>query len=130
MEKLERTIKVKNSFVGFHRYEQAPEDVQFLRNWHRHNFIVYTTISVNNDDRDIEFFELQNEVNHFVRLDYDLRNCREAEKWLGDIVIDSCESLAESIVDYFQFNYPERSYISVEVSEDGECSATVSWRKD
>ena len=59
-------ITVKNDFVGYHRYANAPEDVAFLRAWHRHHFIVKTSIPVNHNEREFEFFELQNKIKGYV----------------------------------------------------------------
>ena len=49
-------IIVKTSFRGFHQYKDAPDQVAFLKNLHRHDFIVEAKIEVKHDDRELEFF--------------------------------------------------------------------------
>ena len=63
---LNKRIIVTNSFKGCHKYADAPDCVAFLRNVHRHVFNVKTTIEVTHNNRDIEFFMLQDEIERFV----------------------------------------------------------------
>lgn len=101
-------IKVVNQFVDYHYWEDAPEKVSFLRNIHRHVFHVITKIAVTTNDREIEYFLLQEEI----------------EKYIEEVVIPmdsrkSCELMALSILSYLKLQYPGRK-IEVEVNEDGE----------
>ena len=123
-----RTIKVKNSFVGYHRYVDAPEDVKFLKDWHRHNFIVTTSISVDHNNRDIEFFELQQIVEKFVKDTYSSDKTKDTAGYVRGITIESCEQLAEDVCRYLSDLFESKRDISVEVSEDGECSWVVELR--
>ena len=116
-----KKITVVNDFIGYHRYANAPEDVAFLRAWHRHHFIVKTSVNVNHNERDIEFFELQNMIKEFVLGNFN----KPQEEYLDGIWIESCENLAEAIVDYLSLEL-NRSFIEVSVGEDGESEATVT----
>lgn len=109
-------IKVKNSFVGFHQYVDAPEEVSFLRQLHRHTFIVRSTVEVFHDNRELEFYLLQEDIEWFIVSKYKEGNY---------IHIDSCEMFAEDILNFLANKYPNRS-ITVEVSEDDENSSIVS----
>lgn len=107
-------IEVKNQFIDFHRWENALEEVAFLRNLHRHVFYVTTTISVKEDDREIEFFVLQKKVQEIIK----------------DILIPmpetkSCEQMAKTLIRHLDAKYPNRM-ITVKVSEDNENSAIVN----
>ena len=42
-------VVVKTEFEGFHSWEDAPDEVSFLRNLHRHIFHVTAKWKVNHD---------------------------------------------------------------------------------
>lgn len=109
-----RSIWVTFDREGFHRYPDAPEPVAYLRDTHRHLFKFRVGISVKHNDRDIEF--------HMFR------------KWLLSLYcadtlhvdFKSCEMLAQDLLHAISAQYPNRD-ITVDVSEDGECGATLSY---
>lgn len=109
-----RSIFVQFRKEGIHRYPDAPEGVEFLRNPHRHIFHFKATVSVEHNDRDIEFILFKREL----ELLYDV----------GAMQVDykSCEMLAEELINYIVGAYPNRT-VSVEVSEDGENGATLTY---
>lgn len=117
---MNRKVIVTNNFRGYHKYAEAPNDVAFLREMHRHVFNVKTTIEVFHNERDIEFFQLQSHIEHFVRCRYEHR-CGD---FIEGIYINSCESLAESIMNNLHDVYPGRR-VRVEVWEDNENGAIV-----
>ena len=107
------SVWVTTSFVGFHYWEQAPEEVAFLRNVHRHVFHVKATVDVSHSDRDVEFFILKRNLNIYC------------QKFEGTTFTYSCEQLAAFLGDWLQAdNFVVRS---VEVSEDGENGARVDY---
>ena len=107
-------IKIKTEFEGFHKYENAPEEVKFLRNLHRHIFKVEVKIEVRENDRELEFFIVKRNLNRLIE-----QYKRESEE------TDSCEMVAEYILDYLEATYRARR-IQVEVSEDGENSGIIN----
>ena len=107
-----RTIFVQFTKEGIHRYPDAPEDVSFLRNPHRHIFHFRVDIDVFHNDRDIEFILFKRELESL----YSAQTLQVDYK--------SCEMLAEDLIDYISKKYPGRK-ISVQVSEDGENGATL-----
>lgn len=113
-----RKIWVTFQKYGIHNYPSAPEDVSYLRHPHRHLFKFKVTISVEHDDREIEFHQL---LNYCLSL-YNENILVCAYK--------SCEMLAEellkSLVVKYETDALSRSY-EVEVSEDGECGAIVTY---
>lgn len=103
--------------VGFHRYPDAPNDVAYLRDVHRHVFKFKVMITVWHDDREIEFHMLKTWL---VSL-YD-------EKVMN-VDYKSCEMLAKELLNKITDKYDcSARIVSVDVSEDGECGATVSSR--
>lgn len=109
-----RTIFVTFQKEGIHRYPDAPDGVEFLKNPHRHIFHFRVDVDVFHNDRDIEFILFKREL--------------EALYSEATLQVDykSCEMLAEDLIDYISKKYPGRK-ITVEVSEDGENGATLSY---
>jgi hypothetical protein len=117
MNLTKRNIWVTFQREGIHKFPAALEDprfatgdeydVSFLGYPHRHIFHFRVDISVEHNDREIEFIQFK----------------RWLENLYGDGVIQldykSCEMIAEELVQTINDRYPGR-YISVSVSEDGE----------
>ena len=117
---MKRWVIVTNNFRGYHKYDEAPQNVSFLRNTHRHVFNVRTTIEVFHNERDIEFFQLQNDIENYVKFYFN----KSWDTYIEGIYINSCEALAEAILEHLHENYPNRS-VRVEVWEDNENGAIV-----
>jgi len=109
-----RTIFVQFTKEGIHCYPDAPGGVEFLRNPHRHIFHFKATVSVQHNDRDIEFILFKRELEGLYNY--------------GVMEIDhkSCEMLAEELINYIVKGYPGRQ-VAVEVSEDGENGAILEY---
>lgn len=108
-------ITVKNSFVGVHCYPNAPEEVCYLKYPHRHNFNIESTIEVFHNDRELEFYVVQDSIDRF------LKNIRFTES-------TSCEQIAEKVMNFLIDTYcNDKVYrdISVSVGEDGQNYCTV-----
>ena len=90
-----------------HKYPQAPEEVSFLRNEHRHMFHFKIYIQVNTDDRDIEFIIFKRFIETILS---------EMNKNLD---VKSCEMISNYLHEEIITLYPNR-HIKIEVSEDGE----------
>lgn len=112
---------------GIHKYPAAltdPKlktgdeyDVSFLGYPHRHVFHFKVAIEVFHDDRDIEFIQFK--------------------RWLenlygkGTLELDykSCEMMATDLYKQINTRYPNRE-VTIDVSEDGENGATITWIAD
>jgi hypothetical protein len=108
--KYRSAIWITTQFEGFHAWTGCPfEDVDFLRDRHRHIFHVKLTVPVTHSDRDVEFIRFKREVNEFLK-----------QKWPdGELGCMSCEMIGSVLLDHF-------TNASVcEVSEDGENGAIV-----
>lgn len=112
-EKGHSKIYVTTQFEGYHKWDNAPDCVVFLRNWHRHIFHVKVTLPVNHNDREIEFFMLKAEVNEIIATHITKSDT------------GSCEQIGEIISEkLFQLYNRE---ITVEVSEDKENGAITTY---
>jgi len=109
-----KTIFVKTQFEGIHSYPDAPEEVLFLRNEHRHMFHVRLEIEVMHDDRELEFIMVKR------ALDAHLAKSVGTPTW-------SCEMIGEAILDWATEHYCNECsrFMVVSVSEDGENGARV-----
>ena len=114
-------IFVTTQFEGMHRWIDAPDEVAFLRAYHRHMFHVRFEVEVTKEDRDIEFILLKRELNVLIRT-----------LFVGNKLDDSCESIARRIVDFMtrEHRMCAGRAASCEVSEDGENGAVVSINKE
>jgi len=116
---IRRWIKVTFQKEGIHKYPAAATDpkladVSFLAHPHRHIFHFSVRISVQHNDRDIEFIQFKRWLeslytNSTLELDF-----------------QSCEMLAEALIVIIADKYPGRD-MEVEVSEDGENGAILHY---
>jgi hypothetical protein len=105
-----RFVVIRTQREAFHQYEEAPDEVAFLRYPHRHIFHFTAKIQVSGADRELEFFMVQRKIQGVLP---------ETD------IYSSCESKAEFLLDYLLTEYGNHRSIIVEVSEDGENSAIV-----
>ena len=108
-------IKVRTQFEFCHRWKDAPEEVAFLRNVHRHDFHVTCSIEVMHDDRELEFFMVLHRLEDFIN--------REI-KTMPDTT--SCEQFCKKIGSYLIDTYGQRN-MQIEVSEDNKSSSVVEY---
>ena len=104
-----KAIIVKTDFEAFHYWEDAPDEVGFLRNAHRHVFKVNVQIEVKESDRELEFFMVKAELDKYIE-----------DKFKGKTFSLSCEMIAEDIVRFLRSKYKFNKAYSAEVYEDGE----------
>lgn len=97
---------------AFHRWPDAPERRAYLSQAHRHMFHVKLTTEVAHSDRQIEF--------------HDLLDMARGLFDTGDGTW-SCERMAGNLAEIMATNLDR--WVSVEVSEDGECGAVVEAQK-
>ena len=119
-----RMIWVKFSREGIHKYPAALDDpklatgdeydVSFLGYPHRHIFHFQVWISVEHNDRDIEFIQFK----RWLEKLYD-------EKTL-QLNYRSCEMMADDLYLKVNEKYPGRE-VWIEISEDGENGALMKW---
>lgn len=111
-------IFIKTQFEKLHKWENAPKSEAFLRNLHRHIFHVKVTISVEDDDREIEYFALKKKVDQIIK--NHITGTTDTHKETM-----SCEQIAEIILDVLELEY-DNNEIQVEISEDNENGSIVN----
>lgn len=93
-----RQIIIRTQFVGFHRYLNAPEEVKFLREFHRHIFYVEAVFDVEFANRELEFFIEKKKINNALkryRDKYFEESCEQVAEWL-------CSKIGASEVSVFE----------------------------
>lgn len=100
------SILVKTTFEGLHQYIDAPSEVAFLTNLHRHIFFVEAEIEVFDADRELEFIVVKHTLNNYLYSKPFDTKC-------------SCEQMAKQIVDFLLQQFGKRS-MCVTVLEDNE----------
>jgi hypothetical protein len=109
-------VYCQTRFIGFHNWPEAPHEVKYLRDKHRHEFHVKATVKVDHSNRDVEFITLRKV------LDYYLRPLSDEQTDLNYRSM-SCEMIADELIEHLKGK--DYNVYSVEVSEDGENGAIV-----
>ncbi len=107
-----RFIWIKHSFEGFHKYINAPDEVQYLKNKHRHIFHLKVWIEVFHNDREIEFHMFKTFIKKSIKDD--------------DFDFMSCEMISNQLYEKINETYPGRK-LQIEVSEDNENGSLISY---
>lgn len=105
------TVIVRTQFEGLHCYPEAPEEVSYLRNMHRHIFNIEVQIETYHDDRELEFIMVKHRIDECLK-DFE-----------GRI---SCEQIAKYICNYLIKLYGERR-MECKVFEDNENGGCVKY---
>lgn len=108
------SIFVTTDFVAWHRWPGATGERAYLGEYHRHRFGVRVDVSVDHDDREIEFHDLLEDVSVWC--------VAQDGEYLEHA---SCEMLANRLLDHLAARYPgARSWWGT-ITEDNECGAQV-----
>ena len=100
------TVIVQLSQEGFHNYPDAPFEVKFLADKHRHTFIIKLGYQVSHNNREKEIFLMRDEV-RYVLTEFYGNPCE-----FGSM---SCEMIAQELFEHFE--------------EDGVCWVEV-WEEE
>lgn len=110
---METMIIVKNEALMVHRYPGAPEEVSYLKDYHRHILTIETEIEVYHENRELEFIMVEDAIKDYLN------------KTQLTYTDKSCEMVAKEIIEYIIEKYGERK-ITCKVFEDGENGAKVT----
>ncbi len=114
---MKSVVYAEVSVPGFHSWPDAPDEVAFLREEHRHLFSFRIGME-SHLSRQFEFFKLQQALRDYIDDAYDGVECGLGYDF-GNL---SCEELASNVLEAFRslgvVNF-------VEVSEDNENGAIV-----
>ena len=100
-------VYVQTRVENYHSWPEAPDDVAFLRNKHRHEFHFKLSIGVE-ADREIEFFQLKRWLKKLLytyKSDWADKSCEMISSWLEKQIRN-------------KFGYDRK--LRIEISEDGE----------
>jgi len=111
-----RRIAVRFTVPGFHQWPDAPAERFYLSSTHRHLWHAEVTITVEHNDREVEFHDL-------------LDHARTALEPNADNGWRSTEDLATFIAAVVRQRWPAR-HVMVSLYEDGECGAILAWGPD
>lgn len=121
VDDIHTTVWVRTSFVALHSWEDAPEQVKYLRSPHRHKFNVFLAVRTD-ADREVEFHMLKHKLDGYIQSSFVLTSTTDLEYDIVGIVPTvnlSCEVMARRILQHF-------TAAIVTVDEDGENGATVT----
>lgn len=93
---MKRFIIVRDNTDGTHRWKNAPKNVGYLAQSHRHKFFYEVKVEVNHSDRDVEFFTLKNEINEFINEKFPIDEITKIHNF-GE---RSCEMISEELGRY------------------------------
>lgn len=112
---------------GWHRWPDAPNTVPFLRQPHRHMFHFRISISIEGNDREIEFIQCKWDIEYMLQKIWSQWNLGSADVACSTL---SCEMIAGKLYEMIAHNYQGRDVV-IEVSEDGEngCRIFYPWKK-
>jgi len=113
-------VEVRFQVVGFHSWPDAPKELLFLRNVHRHTFHFRVRASVKHTDRAIEFTVMKRYlyeviISHFgpnCAADFGSKSCEMLAQWLHDNAKEYTDEIVE-----------------IGVSEDGEFEGILQWHQ-
>ena len=100
-----------NEIEGLHHWNDAPVPVNYLKNLHRHVFVIECQFKVKDADREIEIIMQQDKIENYITEKYG------KPAMFGHM---SCEMIAEDILNFFE------GCTSCRVLEDGMGGALVS----
>lgn len=88
---MKNTVIVQFEIEGFHFYKDAPKEVIFLENKHRHTFIIKAGYSVNDLNREKEIFICRDEIKNYLTESFGVP-CNFENM--------SCEMIAKEILEF------------------------------
>ncbi len=108
--------KIYGEFEALHKYTNAPEEVSYLRNEHRHLFKVIIQIEQFHNNRDIEYYMFKTWLN--IMLYY-----------MDKPITWSCEMYCDHLSKLIEDKYGARK-LRIEVNEDNMEGAICEYEKN
>jgi hypothetical protein len=127
----------------FHKWERALDDVEYLRDLHRHELHIKVELEVFGFDREIEIISLKNDLDMFLKrsisgtsvLPHRDESTTDSTEWgrMHESIFRnkaSCEEIALFLSEYLRRSYGRHRDCTVTVLEDGENGAVVECTGD
>ena len=100
MRNYQKLIVIKTQIEGTHYWSQCNiDEVNFLKNVHRHIFHIRVIKEVSHNERDIEIIQFKRNINDFLKRKFYIES--ERTHCFNNY---SCESIAELILEEFKQN--------------------------
>jgi len=112
-------VVVRTQFEALHHWPDAPDSESYLRQPHRHMFVVQAEIEVKHEDREIEINELSRWLHRTLYTMWPREWGRS-----DDVGTLSCEHIARVVTDLVRSRFKNR-WMRVTVLEDGILGAGV-----
>lgn len=119
---MKRNIIVRTQFAGVHLWADAPDVVGYLRSQHRHVFNIEAKISVDHNDRELEFIMVKAEIDKFMQEYIEAKKQQVTRP--EELNLGSCEMMCEYLIEKLTEKYGNRDY-TVRVFEDNENGGEV-----
>ena len=109
---MEIEVIIRFTQIGYHRWNNAPVMLEFLRCLHRHTFYIECRKLVSGEDREIEIIIFKDQVSKYLRAQF--------KSHLDGINFEngSCETIARILAHKFDLTF-------CQVLEDNENGAIV-----
>jgi hypothetical protein len=117
-------VMATTEVVGMHCWPGAPAGRFYLTTLHRHKFIVKVGAEVTHADRMVEFHDLADEARDAMRMAGTVDES-VGEYGLINFGSQSCEMLAQLVLDRLDDTFDLERFRWCEVWEDGEAGARV-----
>lgn len=92
---MKTNIIVNLTYIGLHHWKDCDlQEVEYLKNLHRHTFYITCKKEVTHDDRDIEIIMFKEEIINYLDSVYN-----------GNFGTMSCEMIARDLLEEFKLNY-------------------------
>lgn len=114
---MESFVKVCVQVRMHHKWQDATKNRGYLALAHPHNFEIKIEIQVFEDDRELEFHDVQDALNAKMQEAADIEMYE----------LDSCESIAKDILEWLKAKYGVNRKTTVEVWEDKDCGGKVKY---
>lgn len=108
----QKSIAVRTSFIDQHCWPDAPQEVAYLRDLHRHRFFVTVYANVSHGNRQLEFHLFQDYITKFTI------------PYLQAVLLNKCNTMScEDMAEVLALKLREENFkvYRVVVSEDNEC---------
>lgn len=108
--------------IGFHQWDDALPEVEYLKHPHRHVFGIRVEVRVRLQDREVEFHMLNRDLRKVLETKFKIDE--HGEYQFGP---QSCEMIGNTIGEGLQEHPFRYNVLAVEVDEDGENASRLWW---
>lgn len=133
-DKASAEIIVSTKVVGFHRWPDAPPEVGYLAQKHRHIFTIKAAFFIDHDDRDLEYHKVIRDVRAVMRSTWSFHHNDEFEfghhsaEYIARQIGRDLRGITQWRHEAAFHPYDEKLHW-VEVWEDDECGSRVTFKE-